>query len=441
MTKFKIKKLIRPTLIALSTCLLAVACWGYGFSSDSAQASESFLQKYAKTLPTYTRASKVPKAITAKLNHAIPGHASWKNSYPFGQCTWYAYGRAKTNGRKYAAMEGDGGSWYKNVSNYGVTTHTTGNDTPVPQVAVSMQNTYSDLYKSPYNWGFTTHVEYCEYIDSKGYALFSGSNINGATGDVFVHIVTPDQLKNHGLKYVRPLNAKSLKDYGKNPDGSGSGSSSSNNKKKSNDNGDSDDSDSNTVNPNLAPPDNTFTVNGYGSIEQKDWNEVAIDGKLPNKQMLDGLDRNQKVMLSQWVADYGNNGSAKVVSIIRSGISLIGFLVLIFTLFLALAYSIDRLGLLDFGMVDLLTSGHFKTVYDEESMQDMKGTPTKGFNLRTLIMFGILAAVLFVLVITGQAYYLAYQLYYFAYNIINYANNTRPQVDTIISIISNLLIK
>lgn len=172
----------------------------------------------------YNKYSDLPKAI----KELLPSKPTW-DAYPYKsgspyygygrQCTWYAYNRAKQNGRTYSSSEGDGGYWGNDVSNYGVKTGTVGNNTPVPQVAVSITGGGKYLGAS----GTAGHVFYAEYVDKKGNVLLSEGNVitsNGNDKYENYRIIKKTDPNFGRLKFVKPSNAGSIKNYGKNPDGS-----------------------------------------------------------------------------------------------------------------------------------------------------------------------------------------------------------------------------
>lgn len=179
------------------------------------------------------------------------------------------------------------------------------------------------------------------------------------------------------------------------------------------------------------PADNTFTVNGYGTIEQKDWDEANIDKKLPsgngNGANPFGLDRYQIQALQDWKDGYKTSLNAVTVTYIRLGVSLMGYLLIIFSIMMVIAYSVDRLGLLDYGCVGFLTSGKFHTIYDtnteEESYMGLSKSDSNGFGIKSLIMLVIIAVTAATLCFTGQVYWIAFNIYQFSQQIIQWGNS------------------
>lgn len=400
--------------------------------------AEGILHKNADKVKFGTPFGQLPKEVQKLIPNPPPDGTPWQvntGGYEQGQCTWYAYERAKVMGRTYSTMEGNGGEWYKDVSSYGAKTGTTGDTKPIPQATISMFRAgsgTSDANSLPANegsdlwniWGFTTHVQYSEYIDEDGYLLLSESNVRGQTSIVYYNIITPDQAQNHNLHYTKPLNWKDIKDWGKNPDGTlpkDAGSTKPTN---------NDDKSSNTGSKKSSgKTDDKFTVNGYGSITAKDFQEANVGDKLPTQQDIDAMSSSQKQVLMEWIADNDNSTQGAVVKYTRQGIVLLGYLLVLFTLLLALAYAFDRVGVLEFSAVEFITGGNYTTTYTHEQAQELKSSKTgvKPMNLQALAIVSSICLIVFVLIVTGKLYYYAYSIYTFIYNLSDYMNNIRPK--------------
>ena len=422
----------KKILTALGVLLISTL---FSLVTTNTAHAEGILKKYASIATNKNVSySELPPEVQKLIPNPPPASpASWDvpgGSYPYGQCTWYVYNRAKVMGREYDPYEGNGGVWMLKINPSGLDTGTEGDIKPVPQVAVSMQGGYDGIdakYSSPLKnvWFFTTHVAYSEYIDSDGYLLMSESNVDGTTGHVLYKILTPDQAQNQNLFYVKPKNAGSIKDYGKNPDGSmpsTSGADGSKSKSKSDDSSDKkEDTDSGT--------NDKFIVNGYGSITAKDWKEANVSDSLPTQKDIDGLSSGQKQALTEWINEYSSNNDMTIVKTTRVATTLIGYMMIIFVLLLALAYAFDRVGVLEMSAVEFITSGKYKTVYSNEEARELKGSnlKVKPMNVQALAVVTLIGISIFVLITTGKIYEYSYKLYYLIYNISEYMNNIRPK--------------
>lgn len=388
----------------------------------------------------------LPKDVQAliKNNHNDNPQSVLKstNAYPYGQCTWYAYERAQERGRKYSTSEGNGGEWGLDVApSNGAKTGTVGNGKPKPQVAVSIHEPYSNgtgiKTKATQFGGFTPgygHVVFCEYIDSDGNGLFSEAHVKdippGAPVDYvngkIDYFVAPASAVNSGeLDFVDPLNKNQLKDWGKNPDGTIPKNAVAGADDTSGEDGDAaGGTGGGTVG---GPTDDSFTVNGYGSLTRKEYDEQteAVEAELPTRGDLYGLPKDQRDALMNWVQDYSSSRSASVVRMTRVGLTLIGYLLLMFSIALLLSYAFDRLGIFEFSAVALLTLGNYTTVYSHDQAKEMKArqSESKPMELQNMIIVMLLAIGIFLLIITGRIYDLAYGLYSIVYGISEWVAN------------------
>lgn len=400
--------------------------------------AEGIIHRNADKVHFGTPFGQLPKEVQKLIPDPPPDGTPWRintGGYDQGQCTWYVYERAKVRGRTYTTTEGNGGEWYKDMTSYGSKTGTTGDTKPIPQTTISMfraNSGTSDTEIMPANeasdlwtlWHFTTHIQYCEYIDEDGYLLISESNVRGQTSIVYYNILTPDQAQNHNLHYTKPLNWQSIPDWGKNPDGTlpkDAGSA-----KPKNDEGKSNKSEGKKSSSNT---DDTFTVNGYGSITAKDFQEANVGDKLPTQQDIDAMSPSQKQVLMEWIADNDSSTQGSIIKYTRQGIVLLGYLLVLFTLLLALAYAFDRVGVLEFSAVEFITGGNYTTTYTHEQAQELKhsNTGVKPMNMQALGVVTFICIVIFVLIVTGKLYYYAYSIYTFVYNLSDYMNNIRPK--------------
>lgn len=100
--------------------------------------------------------------------------------YPWGQCTWYVYGRALQFGIEFSPEMGNGGDWQYD-SGYEVTT------TPTLHAAVSFSPGQAGAI-APYG-----HVAFVEQVKSDGSILISQSNANGQLGIVSYQVFTASE--------------------------------------------------------------------------------------------------------------------------------------------------------------------------------------------------------------------------------------------------------
>lgn len=107
-------------------------------------------------------------------------------TYPYGQCTWFVYNRAKTFGISFSPYMGNGGDW-KSQAGYEVT------NTPTKHAAVSF---YPGQAGADPTYG---HIAFVEDVSSDGSVLISESNVSGL-GVVTYRVFDSGAAKN--LTYV-----------------------------------------------------------------------------------------------------------------------------------------------------------------------------------------------------------------------------------------------
>lgn len=175
--------------------------------------------------------------------------------------------------------------------------------------------------------------------------------------------------------------------------------------------------------------DNTFTVNGYQTITQKDWDEsLAISKKIvKSPDLQNDLNSSQKSNLQDWKDSYNSFNENTIIKYSRMGIGMIALLCLLYAILILIAYSIDRLGLLDFGTVELITGNRMRTAFPDEDSTFFNKTNAQSdeklITLKDVIIIIIACAGVFAMIMTGQAYHLAYVLYQFSQSIINWGNS------------------
>lgn len=92
-------------------------------------------------------------------------------SYPYGQCTWYAYNRAAQLGKRFDSFMGNGGQWAVNGAAKGFNV----SSTPHVGWAVSFP---PGVAGSDLTYG---HVAFVEYVNPDGSILVSECNVLGLT--------------------------------------------------------------------------------------------------------------------------------------------------------------------------------------------------------------------------------------------------------------------
>lgn len=368
-------------------------------------------------------------SIPSKVKALFPSEPKW-NEYPTNQaytgygkqCTWYAYYRAKQQGRKYGEFEGNGGFWHEPAGG------TTGDSTPKAQVAASITGggNYLGAY-GPYG-----HVIYVEYIDKQGNLLISEGNVRnsidggGTGGDLHenVRIIRKKDPNFDKIRFVNPANAKDLKDHGKNPDGS---SVSADTTKKEDDKK-KETAKTDTTTTGKIDIDDTFTVNGFGSTLGRDWNENDLSQNIPDASTIMSLSSKQRQALADWVAEYNTTKTGTIVSSVRTLVQAVGVILIFLTIALVFAYLFDRIGVLDFSMLYTLTGGKLYTVYetsDDTFFAKASKGKSKGVGLRSLLVLIVVILTLAIFIFTGK-------LYEYVYILITFVNDI---VDGILSLI------
>lgn len=381
-----------------------------GSQGSSYHTYDDLSDKLKKIIPPSNAAKEFPS----------PNNGSSAYSGNGIQCTWYTYYRAKKMGRTYGKFEGNGGDWKTGQGDQPTTLGTLNKFEP--QEAISIPGTGNMLTTvSPYG-----HVAYIEYIDKKGNMLLSEGNVQNKATNNYENwrVVTPNEPGLSGCYGVVAANKGDLKDWGKNPDGSrGSGSSTTEQAATPAANTNSENTE------DSAKPDDTFTVNGYGTINGKDWQETELASKLPTAEDLNSLTGSQKNALADWIADYNTSVSGTVLSTVRIAIQIAGYILVAFAIFIVLAYAFDRVGVLDVSAVAMLTNNRMETVYSREdedflNKNHAKGTP-RGVGTKSIAIIVILALIMAILIFSGQLYYIAYTLYTYAYTFVNWVNTIR----------------
>lgn len=345
-------------------------------------------------------------SIPEEVKALFPSPPKWSEyptteAYPsFGkQCTWYVYYRAKQQGRVYGEFEGNGGYWQEPAGG------TTGTQTPKAQVAASITGGGNYLGAS----GSPGHVVYVEYIDKKGNLLISEGNVRnrldggGSGGDKHenVRIIRKSDPNFDKLWFVDPANAKDLKDHGKNPDGTNTGSSTAGKDTEA------EDKEKQTSTNNKPNTDDTFTINGFGSTLGKDWDEFDLSKDIPDSSSIMQLTSAQRQALADWIAESNTSKTATIISSVRTLIQVVGIGLIFLVIALTFSYLFDRVGVLDFSLLALLTGGKLYTVYDTNDdtfFNKQHQGKAKGVGIRSLLIINLIILMLSILIFNGILY-------------------------------------
>lgn len=174
--------------------------------------------------------------------------------------------------------------------------------------------------------------------------------------------------------------------------------------------------------------DHTFTLNGYGSITNKEWKEALnnADEYVNNQNPSNDLSNNQKNELNEWIDDYNMNNSSISVKKSHLVITILGFLLMLYSILIMVSYSFDRVGILELSVLSLVTMGRIETAYTSEDSTFLKkknGSEPKMASFKDIILICILLTGLFTLVISGKIYELGYLIYSLIQSIIQWGNS------------------
>lgn len=185
------------------------------------------------------------------------------------------------------------------------------------------------------------------------------------------------------------------------------------------DSGDVADETQNSINAlaQAGPSDDSFTVNGYGSLTQKQFDEMISDAQAYVNQQQNpqgDLSSDQKTNLGAWIDDYNGKNTAKWVSISRMIIMLTGYLCLIYDLIITFAYGFDRVGIFEQSLVGVLSLGKWETAAFSEDSTFLQKTSTdesKRVGFKDIVIINIFFVSLFVLITTGALFRMVAALY------------------------------
>lgn len=111
--------------------------------------------------------------VPAKFGSANYGTtAAGIAGFPWGQCTWYCYGRAKEKTGVALSVRGNGGQWYGNV--------TTGSRVSKKDASYGAVSNSIAVFSGPSSAG---HVVFVEEVDSYN-VYYTEANVGGTDGIV-----------------------------------------------------------------------------------------------------------------------------------------------------------------------------------------------------------------------------------------------------------------
>lgn len=151
-----------------------------------------------------------------------------------------------------------------------------------------------------------------------------------------------------------------------------------------------------TLDPTIS---HTFQVNGFGTELGKDWDEVALETPTA-AEAAGAMTTKQKQVLQDWIDEYNNATIFSVVGIIRVLIQTFAILLILFSLLLIVAYSFDRVGVLDFSLLALVTGGKIATAYEKED-QSFFGKKNQSSGGPKYITFGGLSLLIILSLLLG----------------------------------------
>lgn len=177
-----------------------------------------------------------------------------------------------------------------------------------------------------------------------------------------------------------------------------------------------------------AIADDTFTLNGYGSLTEKDWQEqiASAEDYVASLNPEEDFSDNQKGNLSEWIDDYNAKNTSTTVRYTHLGITILGYLILIFDLILTLAYAFDRVGILEISAVEMVTFNKLSSAYAGEDSTFLKrkySGQVKTIATKDIVVINMLLVGLFTLVVTGQIYVIGYTIYQIIQSIIQWGNS------------------
>lgn len=172
--------------------------------------------------------------------------------------------------------------------------------------------------------------------------------------------------------------------------------------------------------------DNTFTVNGYGTVNGKDWQDVEIASPT-QEQISTDIQGKQKDALNDWIDDYNNANTMSAIGVVRTAIQTLAICLVVFSIFLVLAFSFDRVGVTDVSAVALLTNGKLETVYESKDStfldKRQHGASTKFVTTKDIAIIVVLTLILAILMFSGKIYVICITLYRGADFIVHFAND------------------
>ena len=155
--------------------------------------------------------------------------------------------------------------------------------------------------------------------------------------------------------------------------------------------------------------DNTFTVNGHWTNVARDWDEFNIEP--PNaSEFYQDISRNQRNQLDDWITEVQQAKMLSIIGTIRLAVQLLGLGCILIALLLIFSYLFDRVGVLDFSLLSLVTGGKLTTAYESTDQTFFsRGTVgVKHVGLSSLLIITLILLTISILIFTGKIYTIIY---------------------------------
>lgn len=169
--------------------------------------------------------------------------------------------------------------------------------------------------------------------------------------------------------------------------------------------------------------DDTFTVNGYGTVNGKTWDDIKIE--TPDAaQASQDIQGTQKQELSDWVSEYNSAATLSLIGIARITTQAVGFVLVMFAVAIVLAFAFDRVGVFDVSAVALLTNNKLETAYQSEDSNFLDKRvqgQSKRIVTKDVVIIVLLVLAISYLLFSGYIYMICYKLYYIAQIIVKFA--------------------
>lgn len=169
-----------------------------------------------------------------------------------------------------------------------------------------------------------------------------------------------------------------------------------------------------------GPADDSFTVNGYGSLTEKEYLDRTqeISEQLSNQEPTSDFTSEQKKSLNDWEDDYNRQTDVATVSYSHLFFTLLGFGGILYTILLWFAYALDRVGIFEPSFVGMLSFGKWATANPNQEGTYLQEKPSGDIRLLSFKDMSVITSLfigLFILTSTGVLYTWAYHLYQMIY--------------------------